>query len=106
MYVSIRRYRIESGSADRIAKLVKDKFTSTIRNVPGFQAYYLLKQGNDGIATVSVFDTQEGAEHSNRLAAEFIRDNNLTSLLQSPPEITSGDLVVHEMRSSGIRTGM
>ena len=47
-------------------------------------AYYGIETGEDGWVSVSLFETPAGAEESNRVAAEFIKNNpNVVGLLQS-----------------------
>lgn len=45
------------------------------------------------VATISVFEDEAGAEASNRLAAEYVREN-VEPLIEGPPEITQGGVLV------------
>jgi hypothetical protein len=48
------------------------------------------------LASVSVFESREGAEESIRMAADYIREH-LASLLPNPPEVTAGEVRAHEL---------
>jgi hypothetical protein len=91
MYASIRRYKTES--AKEVARLVNEEFVPQIKNLPGFLAYYVIDTGEGMMASISVFETKDGAEESNRMAASWVKQS-LPGLL-GPPEITAGEAVAH-----------
>jgi hypothetical protein len=94
MYASVRRYNVE-GSVDELMRRVDEGFVPIISKARGFLAYYCVDAGNGVAASISVFEDQSGAEESNRLAADWVREN-LSSLLPNPPEITAGIVPVHK----------
>jgi hypothetical protein len=98
MYLAIRRYQVDSSSVDKVMERVDDGFVPIISDAPGFFAYYAIDAGGGEIATVSVFEDQAGAEESNQMAADYVKQN-LASLLPDPPEITAGEVGVHEEAS-------
>ena len=93
MYLTIRRYRADRANINEAVRRTERDFLPNIRRVSGFVSYYCMKT-DDGIVTVSVFDTREAAEESNRRAADFVSD--LASLLPDPPEITMGEVPLYE----------
>jgi len=95
MYASIRRYKTSTGAAAELARRVNEGFVPIISAAPGFVAYYVVDAGNDVVASVSVFQDQAGSEESNRMAADWVKEN-ITSLLPAPPEITAGAVTVHK----------
>lgn len=95
MYASIRRYRTSAGAAAELAKRVEQGFVPIISRAPGFIAYYVVDAGNDVVASVSVFQDRAGAEESNRMAAEWVKEN-LAALISGSPEITAGAVTVHK----------
>jgi heme-degrading monooxygenase HmoA len=95
MYAAMRRYKVQPGSLDEIARRAKEGFVPIIREVPGFVAYYSITVGNDGIISISIFADQAGAEESTRRAAGWVQQN-LASLVQGAPEVVTGDVVVAE----------
>ena len=105
MYASIRRYPISESKWDEIAGAIRDEFVPIISAAPGFRNYYLVKGGPNVLATVSVFETQAQAEDSNRLAADFV-GRRLASLIEGPPEITSGEILANaSAQAAGGATG-
>ena len=93
MYASIRRYRIDRSSISEITQRVREGFLPIISELPGFVAYYIVDQGDGNAATVSLFQDREAAEHSNRAAAQWVQEN-MVSLVEGPPEILAGKVVV------------
>jgi hypothetical protein len=63
------------------------------RTSPAFLAYYLVGTGEGFMATVSVFETKDGVEESNKMAASWVK-GSLSGLL-GPVEITVGEAVSH-----------
>ena len=91
MYTSIRKYKTDSEA--EVARLVNEEFVPRIKNLPGFLAYYLVGTGEGFMASVSVFETKDGAEESNKMAASWVKES-LSGLL-GPVEITAGEAVAH-----------
>ena len=96
MYVSIRRYKTTPSAAHELARRVNKGFLPIISKVPGFVAYYTVDAGNDVVASVSVFEDEAGAEESNRMAADWVKEN-IASLVSGSPEITAGAVTVHKI---------
>lgn len=89
MFASIRQYG--SSDPDEVVRRVEDGFIPIISQTPGFIAYYVLDCGNNTLVSVSVFDSQAGADESTRLAADWVREN-LAGLFDGPPAVTSGEV--------------
>jgi antibiotic biosynthesis monooxygenase len=96
MYASIRKYYVIPGHVDEWMRRVQAGFVPIISNGPGFIAYYALQVRDDEAVTVSIFDTQAGAETSVRQAADWVA-KNLESLNQGLPEITVGQVRVSQV---------
>ena len=105
MYAAIRRYQVEPGSVDEVKRGIGEDFLPTIKEVSGFQAYYVVDAGDGRLATVSVFEDRAGAEESTRMAADWIRQN-MASLIPNPPEVLEWEVVVHEEASAGPVSGV
>ncbi len=95
MYVSVRHYDLDAETVDELMRRVEEGFVPIISNAPGFIAYYALDAGEGVVASISIFTDQAGAEESNRMAADYVKQN-LATLLQSLPEITAGEVKVHK----------
>ncbi len=92
MYVSIRRY--ETTSVEEVARRVQEGFVPIMRQAPGYIAYYAIDVGAGFVASISIFETQAQADDSNRMAAEWVRQN-IVELFAGPPELTAGPVVAH-----------
>ena len=101
MHAAVRIYQAEPGSVDEVIRGINEGFLPIIKDASGFQAYYALDAGLDRLATVSVFEDQAGAEESTRMAADWIRENNMASMLPTPPEVVQGEVGAHEEAASG-----
>ena len=91
MYSTVRRYEGVKDAAEA-GRRVQEGFVPLLKDVPGFVAYYWVDAGAGVMVSTSIFENREGAEESNRRAAEWVR-TNLAALLPNPPQITSGEVV-------------
>jgi len=94
MYIAIRKYYIIPGAVDEWMRRVQWGFVPIISQMPDFISYYALKTRDDEAISVSIFDTQAGAEESVRQAAEWVA-TNIASLNQGLPEIMVGHVQAH-----------
>ena len=91
MYATVRRYTGDPGLADRFAARRKD-IENIIRTAPGFISYYMVKT-KDGAVTVTVCEEKGGAEKSNQIAADWIKQN-MADVSTKPPEVYAGEVVI------------
>ena len=106
MYVSIRKYKLTSQdpkTRGELTRQINDLFLPQISKAPGFVSYYAVDAGSGTLATVSIFESQSGAEESNRQAADFVK-KNLPALASGPPEITSGEVIASQTVRSGAKS--
>jgi hypothetical protein len=73
MYTVIRQYEVGAGDEEDVNQLVMGDFGAALRAIPGFVNYTWIK-GEGGIMfSIGVFTDRAGAEESNRVAAEMVR---------------------------------
>jgi hypothetical protein len=99
MHATIRRY--EAIDPTRISELVtkaENNLAPRLSELPGFHCYYLIEDGDGVISSVSFYDTAEQAEESNRVASNWVREENFQTAFPKPPKTTSGRVVVHKTR--------
>ena len=96
MYTSIRHYDGVTDTGE-VVRNIKEGFLPRIRQVRGFVNYSVIEAG-DTLITISTFEDRSGAEESNNTAAEWIRQANLGSLIPNRPQVTAGEVAVHEGR--------
>jgi hypothetical protein len=91
MYAVIRAYAGNSDLADTLTEH-EGEIRQLLGAINGFKAYYLLKL-TEGTSTISVFEDQEGAEESSRVAAAWLAEN-LPDMNVAAPYITAGDVLM------------
>ena len=92
MHVTIRMYSGSPGLADALVEN-ESEVRRLISGIDGFRAYYLLRGGAGEATSISVFDSEAGADESNREAAQWLREQ-LPELSVASPEIRAGDAVL------------
>lgn len=91
MYATVRNYSSNAGMADALVEN-ESAVRSIVSGIDGFKAYYLVKTA-EGAASISVFEDEAGASESTRAAGEWVREN-LPQFAGSPPQVTSGEVVI------------
>ena len=87
MHAVVRRYSGASALNDLLAQRSQE-VEQILSSVPGFVAYYAIRDG-DRLATVTVCDDQAGTQESSRRAAAWVAQN-LAGGSIGAPEITEG----------------
>jgi heme-degrading monooxygenase HmoA len=97
MFAAIRYYQADPPSIDEVIRRVQNDFVPLVRDTRGFVSYFILipSEREDEIVSVSVFEDREGAQESNRKAADWVEEN-LSELLRPAPEFADGRVVVYE----------
>jgi quinol monooxygenase YgiN len=75
MFASIRTYRFEAGSMDDLMHRVDRDFADALAQEPGFVAYQVMATGPDTIMSISVFRSQDEADRSNEIAAQWVAED-------------------------------
>jgi hypothetical protein len=75
MYAAIRQAKAKAGSAEELARRIKEGAIPIISNVEGFMAYYVVYAGDHIVTAISIFNQYEQAEEANRRALAWIAEN-------------------------------
>jgi heme-degrading monooxygenase HmoA len=94
MFAVIRRYNTHENSAQKIEQRVREGFVPIVSRLPGFVSYDVVRSTDGTLLSVSVFESRQAADDSNRLASDWVHEN-LASLIRTAPVILSGDVIVH-----------
>jgi Antibiotic biosynthesis monooxygenase len=94
MYISVRKYESDPATTDEVIRRVDEGFAPLIAADPGFVKYYCFRNAQGIVSSISIFDSEEQAEASNRVAAKWVRQH-LSELLPHAPEIVAGELLVY-----------
>ena len=99
MYATIRRYdAVDQSRTSELVKKADETLVPRLSKLPGFAGYHLIEAGNGVISSVGFFETSAQADESTRVASNWVREEKLESALPNPPNVTSGEVVVHKMR--------
>lgn len=90
LYAGLRIYDgLEANNLDAFVTSVEDGFLPIMRETDGFFGYYLMDDGADRVAAISIFDSEDSARTSNAAAADFVAEN-LTQYLPNDPSVAAG----------------
>jgi len=98
MYASIRTYRFGSGSMDDLMHRVDRDFADALAQEPGFVAYQVIATGDDTVMSISIFRSQDDAERSTEIAAQWVAEDLADFDVQRMGAIT-GQVMVSRARA-------
>jgi hypothetical protein len=98
MYASIRTHRLDKGDMDEVTHRVDTFLADRLAEEPGFVAYQVVDCGDNTVCSVTVFRDEAGAERSNDLATEFVRDR-LSDMEIVPIDVKGGKVDVSRAAS-------
>jgi hypothetical protein len=94
MHVTIRRYEsVDQNREIELTKKVNESLMPRLSQLPGFSSYYLIETKDGVMTSINLFDTSAHADESNRVSAEWIREEKLESALPNAPKVTLGEVV-------------
>ncbi len=96
MYAAIRQAKAKTGTAEELARRIKEGAIPIISDVEGFRGYYVVYAGDDTVTAISLFNNFAGAEEANRRALAWI-DQNLGPLLVGEAKAIAGPVIVHTL---------
>ena len=96
MYAAIRQAKAKTGTAEELARRIKEGAIPIISDVEGFIAYYVMYAPDDTVTAISVFNNYAGAEEANRRALAWI-EQNLAPLLAGQATAVAGPVIVHTL---------
>lgn len=92
MYASMRTYRNVRRPAE-VNRRVETGLGPLLRGMKGFHSYYLF-HGRDGATAVSLFETEEAATASGRVATDWARENLADLYDGEMPEVVGAEVFV------------
>ena len=96
MYAAIRQGKAKTGTAEELARRIKEGAIPIISDVEGFMAYYVVYAPDDTVTAISIFNNFAGAEESNKRGLAWIEEN-LAPLLTGPATAVAGPVIVHTL---------
>ena len=97
MHATVRRYEgIDQTKKDELTRKVAESLMPTLSKLPGFNGYYLIEAGNGVFTSVGLFDTSAEGDESTRVAANWVRDEQLETIVPNPPKVTAGEVIAHK----------
>jgi hypothetical protein len=91
MFATIRRYEsIDNARTDELVKKADETLLPSLSELPGFNGYFLIEAGNGVMSSIGFYDTSAHADESTRVAANWVREQKLDTVLPNEPKITCG----------------
>ena len=97
MFATIRRYDgVDQNRTVELTGKVNETLVPKLSNLQGFKGYYMIEAGNGIFSSLGLFETLEQADESTKIAASWVRDENLDTAFPNAPKITTGKIVAHK----------
>lgn len=96
MFATIRSYHgVDQTRTAELTTKVNETLVPQLKELAGFDGYYLVDAGNGIFTSLGLFETREQGEASTKLVSKWIRDEKLDSVIPNEPKIMSGKVVAH-----------
>ena len=90
-----RKYdSIDQNRKDELTNKVNESLLPRLSKTDGFLGYYLMETDDGMISSIGFFDTMTQAEESTRIAANWVREEKLDTILPNAPKVTAGEVIV------------
>ena len=100
MHAIIRRYDgVDQNRSAELTRKVSETLVPKLSKLPGFKGYYLIDAGDGVFSSLGLFETPEQGMESTKLAATWLREEKLDTILPNEPKITSGRVVANSDRA-------
>jgi len=104
MHATVRRYEgVEQSSKDELKRKIGESLMPNLSKLPGFGGYYVVESDNGVFTSFGLFDNSAQAEESTRVAANWVRDQKLETILPNAPKITSGEVIAHKLTNGTVQ---
>ena len=104
MHATVRRYEgIDQSRKDELTSKIGESLMPTLSKLPGFGGYYLIESENGVFTSFGLFDSSVQADESTRVAANWVRDEKLETLLPNAPKITSGEVIAQKLTNGAVQ---
>ncbi len=103
MYATHRRYEgIDQSRIEELTRKVNDGLIPRLSKLPGFNGYFLMEAGDGVVRSTSLFDTTSQADDSTRVAAEWLQEEKLETLIPNPPKVIVRKVLAHETKAPAL----
>jgi hypothetical protein len=75
MFANVRQYRTAPETIDQTMHLADTELADRLAQQPGFVAYELVAADDGTVCSMTIFQDLDGAERSQEMAAEFVREH-------------------------------
>ena len=96
MYAAIRQAKAKTGTAEELARRIKEGAIPIISDVEGFIAYYVVYAPDDTVTAISIFNNFASAEEANLRAIAWA-EQSLAPLLVGQASAVAGPVIVHTL---------
>jgi hypothetical protein len=96
MFATIRRYDgVDQNRTMELTNKVNETLVPKLSKLPGFAGYYLIEASDGVFSSLGLYETAEQGKESSDVAASWIRDEKLETLIPNAPKVTTGKVVAH-----------
>jgi len=96
MHATIRRYEgVDQARTPELTKKISESLAPQLSKLPGFAGYYVVEAGNGVLSSFGLFEDAAQSDEATRIAADWVREEKLETVLPNAPKITSGNVIAH-----------
>jgi hypothetical protein len=97
MHATVRRYEgVDLKGTVELKRKINESLIPKLSKLPGFGGYYVIESDNGVFTSFNLFGTSAEASESDRLVANWLREEKLEATVPNPPKITGGEVIAHK----------
>jgi hypothetical protein len=96
MHAIVRRYEgVDQSRSEELSRKANETLVPSLSKLPGFKGYFLIEAGDSAMTSIGLFENSSQADESTRVAANWVRDEQLETALPNAPKVTGGNVLAH-----------
>ena len=97
MHATLRRYEgVDQSHTVELTRKINESLIPKLSKLPGFGGYYVIESEKGVFTSFGLFGTSAEALESNRVAADWVREEKLETTLPNPPVVLDGRIIAQK----------
>jgi hypothetical protein len=98
MHATIRRYEgVDQARTPELTKKISESLAPRLSKLPGFAGYYVVEADNGVMSSFGLFENAAQSDEATKIAADWVREKKLETVLPNAPKITSGNVIAQRV---------
>ena len=93
-----RYYDVDPTHAQQSMERNRTTVVPLLSQQPGASSYYTIESDDGSVVSIAVYNSNQEAEHSNQIAAEWVKQNSAQYVPANRRRSPQGEVLIHQGR--------